>query len=256
MVVKDFVSIITPVYKCEEMVERTIQSVLAQTFADWEMILVDDCSPDNSAAVVLSCAEKDDRIRYHKLEENSGAAVARNTALTLARGQYIAFLDSDDIWLPEKLEKQLKFMKKSGAGFSYTDYAYIDRDDNITRRRIRCAEYVDYERLTHGSIIMCSSVMLDLEKVGPFEMPSIRSGQDYATWTMLMRTRGIRAQNVGENLSRYRKHEGSLSANKIRAFRRTWRVNREFEKMSFFTCLRVISVYSVHWFVRNYLKKK
>ena len=256
MVVKNFVSIITPVYKCEEMVGRTIQSVLAQTFSDWEMILVDDCSPDNAAAVVLSYAEKDDRIRYHKLEENSGAAVTRNTAMQMARGQYIAFLDSDDLWVPEKLEKQINFMKKTGAGFTYTDYAYIDRNDNITRARIRCADFVDYERLTHGSIIMCSSVMLDLEKVGQFSMPLIRSGQDYATWTMLIRTRGIRAQNVGENLSSYRKHEDSLSANKIRAFRRTWRVNREFEKMSFFKCLRVISVYSVHWFIRNYIRKK
>lgn len=251
----NLISIITPVYMCEDVVARTIESVLAQTYENWEMLLIDDCSPDDSAAIVLEYTKKDPRIHYEKLASNNGAAVARNTAIGLAKGRYIAFLDSDDLWKPEKLERQISFMQKTGAAFTYTDYAYINNDDVVTRKRISCADYIDYGRLVHGSIIMCSSVMLDLETIGRFTMPDIRSGQDYATWTMLMRTRGITAYNVGENLSQYRRSNTSLSSNKIKAFRRTWRVNRQLEHMSFWKCFSCISVYSYHWLVRNFLTK-
>ncbi len=250
------VSIVTPVYQCEDLVARTIESVLAQTYEDWEMLLIDDCSTDGSAAIVRAYAEKDSRICYEKLSVNSGAAVARNTAIGKARGRYIAFLDSDDLWVPDKLLKQVTFMRERDAAFTYTDYAFINNADEVTRERIACDDFVDYDRLIRGSIIMCSSVMLDREKVGEFTMPNIRSGQDYATWTMLMRTRGITAYNVGEILARYRRDGASLSSNKIRAFRRTWGVNRRLEKMSFWKCLSCISVYSYHWLVRNFIRRK
>ena len=251
----NLISIITPVYMCENVIARTIESVRAQTHANWELLLIDDCSPDGSAAIVLDYAKKDPRIRYEKLAVNSGAAVARNTGIGVAKGRYLAFLDSDDLWKPEKLEIQISFMQKTGAAFTYTDYAYINNDDKITRAHIACSDCINYDRLVRGSIIMCSSVMLDLEAVGHFVMPNIRSGQDYATWTMLMRTKEITAYNVGENLSMYRRDGVSLSSNKIRAFRRTWRINRQLEGMSFWKCFSCISIYSFHWLVRNFLKK-
>ena len=121
----DLVSIITPVYKCEEYIERTMNSVLAQTYSQWEMLLVDDCSPDKSAEIIRSYTERDSRFKYIKLEKNSGAAVARNVGLEHAQGRYIAYLDADDIWLPEKLERQIRFMEENKVQFSCCDYLKV-----------------------------------------------------------------------------------------------------------------------------------
>ena len=123
---EDMVSIITPVYKCEKLIEETIKCVLNQTYKNWEWLLVDDCTPDNSAEIIKKYQEKDNRIKYFKLNENSGAAIARNKALSESRGRFVAYLDADDLWRNNKLEKQVSFMKENGYAFSCTDYEKID----------------------------------------------------------------------------------------------------------------------------------
>ena len=120
------ISIITPCYNCEQYIAESIQSVLAQTHQNWEMIIVDDCSTDESYEIAMEYAKKDRRIKVYRMEHNSGAAVCRNKAIESSKGEYLAFIDSDDIWLPEKLEKQLKFMHESGCNFSFTEYEQID----------------------------------------------------------------------------------------------------------------------------------
>ena len=126
--INGLVSVIVPAYNCEKFIGETIDSVLAQTYKNWEMIIVDDCSSDHTRDIVLEFASQDSRIKYYFLQENSGAAVARNTAMERAKGEYMAFLDSDDIWLPEKLEKQLSFMKENDVAFSSTSYELIDEE--------------------------------------------------------------------------------------------------------------------------------
>ncbi|GHU75177.1 hypothetical protein FACS189461_0930 [Spirochaetia bacterium] len=122
------VSIITPNYNCSRFIGKTIESVLAQTYQNWEMIIVDDCSTDGSYEIALDYARKDSRIKVYRTEHNSGAALCRNKAIELSQGQYLAFLDSDDLWLPEKLEKQLKFMQENDCDFSFTEYELIDEE--------------------------------------------------------------------------------------------------------------------------------
>ena len=126
----DLISIITPTYNCGKFIGETIESVINQTYENWEMIIVDDCSKDNTKDIVNKYAQNDDRIKYYLLEKNSGAAIARTKAMELANGNYMAFLDSDDLWVEDKLEKQLKFMKENNFNFVCTEYEQIDEQSN------------------------------------------------------------------------------------------------------------------------------
>lgn len=246
------VSIVTPLYNGEKLIEATLASVIAQDWTDWELIVVDDCSTDRSAAIVQDWAGRDPRIRCHRLEANSGAAVARNTGIRLAAGRYLCFLDSDDLWLPDKLSRQLDFMQKTGAAFSFTEYAMIDAQGRTIKERVASPARINYRGLLSGRPIMCSSVMLDQTQVGHVEMPVIRSGQDYATWTLILRDRVPCARNVGAVLARYRKQQQSLSANKLRALRRTWRINRQILGVSWPVSAALIAVYAGRWLLKHY----
>ena len=138
------VSIVTPVYNAERFIKETIDSVIAQTYKNWEMILVDDCSSDSSAEIIDEYVKSDSRIKYMKNAENSGAAVSRNAGIEAAEGQYIAFVDSDDVWESEKLEKQLEFMKENGYGFTFTSYRYVMEDGSVTDKTARAIEKINY----------------------------------------------------------------------------------------------------------------
>ena len=246
------VSIVTPLFNGEKLIETTLASVVAQDWADWELIVVDDCSTDGSAAIVRDWAGRDPRIRSHRLKSNSGAAVARNTGIRLAAGRYLCFLDSDDLWLPDKLSRQLAFMQSTGAAFSFTEYAMIDEQGNTIKDRVASPPRINFRGLLSGRPIMCSSVMLDQSQVGSVEMPDIRSGQDYATWALLLRDRVPFARNVGAVLARYRKQQQSLSANKLRALRRTWRINRKILRVSWPVSVALIAVYAGRWLLKHF----
>ena len=171
----------TPVYKAARYIEETIRSVQAQTYKDWELLLIDDCSPDNSGEIIERLAQADARIRYHRLEQNSGAAVARNTAIGMARGEYLAFLDSDDLWEPEKLSRQTRFMQEKGCAFSYTRIRMTDAEGNTLKDDIHVPEKISYQGLLRQTVIATSTVMLNRTKLPDFRMPLRRGGQDYAT---------------------------------------------------------------------------
>ncbi len=215
------VSVISPVYNAEKFIEITINCVLNQTYKSLEYILVDDCSLDRSADIILRKAKEHPEIKYHKLEKNSGAGMARNTGIQLAEGQYIAFLDSDDCWKPDKLEKQVNLAKDKNAEFVFSAIEMIDEQGNLIKGKRKIKEQVDYSFLLKNTIIATSSVLIDISKVGKFEMPILRSGQDYATWLMLLRNGRI-AYGIDEPLTQYRRTEGSLSSKKTKNWKKVW----------------------------------
>lgn len=229
---KDLVSIITPVFNCERLIGETINSVIRQTYQNWEMILVDDCSNDNSAKLIKEYAKKDNRIIYMKLEKNSGAAVARNKALQESKGKFIAYLDSDDLWKKEKLEKQIEYMKKNNIAFSCTDYEKIDEKGKSFNKIVKIPKKVNYNLFLRNTIIQTVGVMVECDITGKelLTMPNIRRRQDAATWCQLLKN-GYDCYEVPENLSYYRVVTNSLSSNKFKAIKGTWYLYRKIEKL-------------------------
>ena len=226
------VSIITPVYKCEDLISKTIECVMAQTYQNWELLLTDDCTPDNSAEIIKEYAKKDSRIKYFKLEKNSGAAVARNNSLYNSTGRFIAYLDADDLWKPEKLEKQVKFMIENKYAFTCTDYEKIDEDGISLNKVIKIPKKVDYNLFLRNTIIQTVGVMVDTQITGKkvLQMPNIRRRQDAATWCQLLKA-GYDCYEVPENLSYYRVVKNSLSSNKFKAIKTNWYWYRKIEKL-------------------------
>lgn len=204
------VSIITPNWNCAKYICETIKSVQAQTYQNWEMIIVDDCSTDNSEEVVKPFLELDKRIRFLKNVKNSGAAVSRNYALREAKGRWITFLDSDDLWLPEKLEKQLKFMVENGYKFSYTTYKEMDNDSRETGVEIHGPKHVTKLGMFAFCWPGCLTVMYNREAVGLIQIADIKKNNDYAMWLRVCRKSDCYL--LDEILAKYRRGRvGSVS---------------------------------------------
>ena len=227
----NLVSIITPSYNTSKFIEECICSVLDQSYTNWELIIVDDCSADNSPQIIKKYNDK--RIQLIELDSNVGAAEARNIALRRAKGKYIAFLDSDDLWESQKLEKQISFMETEDIAFSFSAYQPISEDGLKLYSIIHAPKSVTYSSYLKNTIIGCLTVVIDREKTGDFEMPNIRSSHDMALWLLIMR-RGFTAYGLDENLARYRIVSTSNTASKWRAAKDVWKVYREIEKLSFF----------------------
>jgi teichuronic acid biosynthesis glycosyltransferase TuaG len=227
----EIVSVIIPVYNSEKYIDKTIDSVLNQTYNNIEIVLVDDCSKDSSAKIINEYVEKHENIVYNLLEKNSGAAVARNKALELAKGRYIAFLDSDDMWYPNKLEKQLKLMKQKNAPICYTAIEMIDENDELIKGKRNVLEQVNYNFLLKNTMLATSTMVIDRKLTGDFRMPLRRSGQDYATWLMLLRN-GRNAYGINEALVKYRKGRNSLSSNKVKNIKKVWDIQTKNEKIN------------------------
>ncbi len=207
------VSIITPAYNCEAYIEETIKTVLDQTYTDWEHIIVDDASTDSTADLISRYADADARIRLIRLTENKGVANARNVALDLAQGDYIAFLDSDDKWKPGKLERHLKFMRRRQVNFSYTPYDVIDAKGTYIKEIVPKRKEVSYRQLLQTNVMACCTIIVKRELLLGERMPSI-GHEDYAMWLNVLRHTGEKAVCFPENLSVYRKLSDSVSANK------------------------------------------
>ncbi len=218
------VSIITPLYQAQKYISKTIESVRSQTYENWEMIVVDDCSTDAGSSLVRAYTTEDSRIRYHRNEKNMGAAKSRNEAMKLARGQYLAFLDSDDLWEPQKLEKQIKLMQEKNAAFVFAGCDVIDDDGKPLQKIRHVPEYITYEKLLWGNVIPCLTVLIDREKAGDFSMPNI-GHEDYATWLKILK-KVKEAYGIDEVLGHYRVNRNSLSGNKLRTIRWTWNIYR------------------------------
>lgn len=238
------VTVVTPAYNAERFIDQTIESVLDQTYPNWEMVIVDDSSTDRTVEIIKEYTEKDARIKLIELEENSGSAVARNTAMDHATGKYLAFLDSDDLWLPEKLEKQVAFMEKKDIAFSFTKYRQMLEDGTSTNATTDAPDTVGYDRLMKHCVIGCLTVMLDKEKIGSERMVNIRTRQDYAFWLTLTR-KGFLAYGLPEVLANYRLVENSISSNKFKAAKQNWYVYRHIEKQSLWKSIWYFSNYAI-----------
>ncbi|WP_226086886.1 glycosyltransferase family 2 protein [Mesobacillus sp. S13] len=244
------VSIITPTYNAAKYVRETIHSVKAQTYQDWEMIIVDDASTDGTVEIVKHEMTSEPRIKLIELKTNGGPAEARNTALGCANGTYLAFLDSDDIWLPEKLEKQLDFMKRNKIAFSYTDYRLMTDDGKLTDVIFSVPNKLEYKSLLKNTMIGTLTVVIDKNMVGEFRMPLYRDcSEDYGLWLHILSS-GIVAYGLNEDLAVYRKCEKSLSSNKFKSAKKTWNTYRKVRHINIPTALWYFAHYSI-----NALKK-
>lgn len=245
------ISIITPIYNSEKFIEFTLNSVQSQTYKNWEMIIVDDVSQDNGPRIVEKYAKEDKRIKLIKLEKNGGGAVARNRAIKEAKGKYITFLDSDDLWHPQKLEKQVKFMEENNYDFTYTYYEKIDEEGNSLNKIVKSKDKVNYKDLLKSNQIGCLAAMYNAEKLGGIYMPLIKKRQDYALWLQVLKKVKY-AYCLKENLAQYRIVNGSVSSNKIKLIKYNWKLFREVEKLSIFK-----SFYYLSWniFTKLMLKR-
>lgn len=204
----DLVSIIMPSYNTSQFIGQSIQSVLEQTYLNWELIIVDDCSTDNTEKVV-SAFLNDNRIIFLTNERNSGAAVSRNRALREAKGKWVAFLDSDDLWEPEKLEKQIAFMEENDYHFSYTNYIEIDEKSRANGKRVSGPKCITKHGMYNYCWPGCLTVMFDADAVGLIQIADIKKNNDYAMWLKVCKKADCYLLN--ETLARYRKRSGSIS---------------------------------------------
>lgn len=238
------ISIIVPVYNAEKFIRETIQSVLDQTYTDFELLLVDDCSRDKSAEVIESF--EDERVILLRQEQNAGAYAARNRGLKEAKGRYIAFLDSDDCWEPWKLEHEMAFMERESAGFVFTGYEFADENCVGTGKVVRVPRTINFKQALSNTTIFTSTVLIDREKIPDelIEMPHIAS-EDTATWWRILKA-GHVGYGLDENLVRYRRSGNSLSANKFVALKRIWGLYRKIAGLSVVTS----AWYFVGWAIK------
>lgn len=217
------VSVIMPAYNSEQHIAEAIASVQIQTFEDWELCITDDCSTDSTAAIVQGIAARDSRIKYVKQPSNQGAAAARNASLERAQGRYIAYLDADDIWFPDKLEGQIAFMEERGAGFSCASYTVIDENGEPMGRTVVMPAESDRWGYLTNNYLQTVGVMADLNIVDRslLRMPDMRRRQDAATWLQVL-SAGHICYGMPDVLCGYRRVSGSLSSNKVKAVKGTW----------------------------------
>lgn len=272
--VSGLVSIIVPVYRARAYIAETIEMALAQTYRKWELLLVDDCSDDGSADEIrralsgyehgpagsvfenVNCVEEyrcggEQRIRLICKSRNEGAAKARNTGLSMAKGQYIAFLDADDVWVPDKLTRQLAFMKKRGAGFAFSAYEFGDEAARPTGRVVHVPDTLTYKKALSRTVIFTTTVVLNRELVPDrlIQMPQVAS-EDTATWWQILRA-GYAACGLDEVLAIYRRPPKSLSSNKLTAVKRIWNLYRRQEKLSVLSSV----FYFVFWAYRATMRR-
>ncbi|MBN1646710.1 MAG: glycosyltransferase family 2 protein [Spirochaetales bacterium] len=246
------VTIITPLYNAGHLIKETADSVFSQTFENWEWIIVNDCSTDNSKQVLDELASKDERIRVINLEKNQGPINARNTALDMARGRFISFLDSDDLWMPRKLEKQVRFMQNRNCALSYTEYKKIHQNGkSLTGTKIKVPDKIAWPGILKSNCIMASSAMFDSKITGKikqtYEAPLGKD--DFLFFINIMKKHGP-AMGLREDLARLRVWSHSITGNKIKAAKDQWYFYRKVMKLSVLRSLYTYLFYAIKGFVK------
>ena len=239
------VSVIMPCYNMEKYIAATIESVQRQTYPHWELLIVDDTSTDRTADMVRSHQIQDDRIHFVVKPKHSGIADTRNQCISMAKGRFLAFLDADDLWHPEKLEQQLQFMTERKIGFSYSSYDCVDEEGKPLEKRVNSAGNLDYDAYLHNTIIGCSTVMIDTTIIGNVFVPHFRTSEDTATWLNILK-KGFLAYAIEQPLTSYRIRQHSASSNKLKASSDLWRVYRQNEKLPLFKAIACFSSYAFH----------
>jgi teichuronic acid biosynthesis glycosyltransferase TuaG len=244
------VSIITPTYNSERFISRTILSVINQTYSNWEMIIVDDYSSDNSVDIVNDYIAKDTRIKLIKLPINSGAGVARNAGIKASSGRFIAFLDSDDFWFAHKLDIQISFMINNSRSFTFSSYEKIN-EDGIVVTSVSVPDRVSYHDLLKLPSVGCLTAIYDAETLGKVYMPLVRKRQDLGLWLKLLKKVPY-GYGISDVLAQYQLRSDSISANKILAAKHTWYLYRNVECLQFLKA----SYYFAHYAVNSLLRTK
>lgn len=243
-------SIITPIYNAEFFLEETLQSILEQTYTNWESILVNDNSTDNSLKIAEKYVKLDPRFKIVNLETSHGAAKARNIGIEAAKGRFIAFLDSDDIWSNDKLDKQINYMIVNKVGFTYTNYSQFGETSN-SDVNIYAPKKVNYSQLLRANYIGCLTVVYDTTENGKFFFPLTKKRHDFALWLIMLKKFDY-AYNVCESLARYRVHDNSLSSNKKDAFQSYFHILHNIEKVN-----KVVAFYyTIRFSIISIIKKR
>lgn len=247
---KELVSIVVPVYNSNEFIRDTIENVLEQTYTNWELILVNDCSTDNSKKIIEEYSS-DRRIQLINNKKNSGAAIARNRGIEFSKGKFIAFLDADDLWEKDKLEKQIKFMKENKYDFTFTGYEFVNKEGKRTGKIVNVPRRMTYKQALKNTTIFTSTVIVNVQNIGKtvLKMPNVKS-EDTATWWWLLKN-NILAYGLNENLTRYRRSKGTLSSNKIEAIKRIWNLYRSVEKLNI-----CFSAYNFCFYAINAIRRR
>ena len=240
------VSVITPAHNIEKYIDKAIESVQAQSYEEWEMIIVDDVSTDATADLVQSYAEKDSRIKLIRSGERKGAAGSRNKAIEKSKGKYIAFLDSDDVWKPEKLRKQLDLMKNNDLAFTYSSYDVIDLEGKQIATFATIPE-ISYSSMLKTCSVGCLTAIYDQEKLGKMYMPDLPTKEEYVLWLNIMKKIGT-TQGITESLAGYRVGQTSVSSDKLNAALWQWKVYRESEKLGLAKSIYYFINYAYHGF--------
>lgn len=223
----ELVSIIVPTYNTEKFIRQTIESVQNQTYSNWEMILADDASTDKTVAIIEEFAKNDNRIKLFKLPENRGNGFARNTALEKATGKYIAYLDADDLWFPEKLEKQIQFLKTNNLHFTFSFYDSIDEEGNNLNRRVESPNPLTYKELFFCNYVGNLTAIYDADYFGKIILETTQKRQDWRIWLTILKQIKI-AKPVAEPLAFYRIRKDSVSSSKFKLIKHNFGVYREF----------------------------
>lgn len=242
-------SIIMPSYNSASFIEESIQSIINQTHQNWELLITDDFSADNTIQIIENLASRDSRIKLFQLKHNSGAAVARNHSIKHAKGRFIAFCDSDDLWKPAKLKEQIAFMIREGCAFSYTSYDRIN-EDGTSLRGIDCKSAITYKDLLKNNYIGCLTAMYDVEKLGKRYMPLLRKRQDWALWLQLLKECD-EAKGLQERLAVYRERSSSISSNKMEMLKYNWLIYHQVEGFG-----KIKATFQLFIFMIYYIQKK
>lgn len=245
------VSIITPTFNAEKFIKATIASVQAQTHTNWEMILVDDASTDNTVKIIAFEEKKDSRLKLVQLTNNQGAGVARNTGIELAKGTYIAFLDSDDLWMPEKLEKQLAFMGAHNAAVSYTSYGLMDENGTPMHKKVMALPMLTPQKMLRANYIGNLTGMYNAQMLGKVFMPTLRKRQDWALWYRCVQLAG-NAHGLQDVLACYRVRKASVSSNKFNLIIYNYLFYRKASNFGMFKSIICLLRFLVeHFFVKS-----
>lgn len=253
---KDYglVSIITASYNCSEFIGETIKSIQAQSYTNWELVITDDCSTDESFNLIKEYADKDSRIKIFKLKQNSGAGVARNNSIANANGRFIAFCDSDDRWYSNKLERQLEFMTQGGYSLTYTSYDTCNEAGEINGF-VKCLTQLSYVKIIRDNGIGCLTAIYDADKIGKHFMPTIRKRQDWCLWIDIIKKTGT-AYGLQESLALYRIRNGSISSNKLAMLRYNFDVYNKVLNFNRYKSAVLLGGYFLPYYFYKKLKQK
>lgn len=243
------VSIITPCYNSEKYIRETIESIRQQSYSNWEQLIVDDASMDRSVALIEEMSVLDPRIRLISLKENHGAAYCRNLATMEAKGRYIAFLDSDDLWHRDKLTKQLAFMKERNCDVSYTSYLHIDERGHSLQKRILACPVLTYQKQLYNNYVGNLTGIYDREKLGHIFSPELRKRQDWAVWLEAIKRSEKPALGLQEDLAYYRVHKNSISSDKVALVKFNFHFYREYLRFSYLKSLYCLGRFFFEYFL-------